>query len=249
MKTSNIILTAFCILFIAYIFGIAAEIRFRGEKKERFFDPNSQELQVGCSSNFRKDIPLPSFKILKIKKISQVGNITFSAQASNTFSVFAESEIELPELEYHVSGDTLIIDRMNKPGLCNQFKMELVESKTKIIVDTMSINLYSTLDSLKGLELKGMNASFHFSGNGTNLKVIDSLLVDLKYDSSIYSHSVISIKHVAGEIQNNSRIELWNSKVESGQVQIGGNSTITIDANHYNNPDPSVQLIYQKIKP
>lgn len=51
---------------------------------------------------------------------------------------------------------------------------------------------------------------------------------------------------MAGEIQNNSRIELWNSTLESGTVQIGGHSRNLIDAQHYDNPDPSVQLQYQK---
>ncbi|PRX39057.1 hypothetical protein [Salegentibacter salegens] len=249
MKLSNIILTIFAILFIIYVFGIAAEIRFRGEERAMFVNHTGQQLQDGCTSNFRKDIPLPTFKILKIKKISEVGRITFSVNARNTFSVFAENKIELPDLEYHVSGDTLIIDRMYKQGLCNEFRIELGDSNTQIIADTMTINLSSKLDSIKTIDVKGSHTSFNLQSTNPNLIAIDTLRVDLTNNSSINSHSTVSVQHMAGGVHNNSRIELWNSQVESANVKIGKQSGITIDAKHYSNPDSSVQLIYQKTKP
>ncbi|MEH6658444.1 hypothetical protein [Leeuwenhoekiella marinoflava] len=173
MKTSNIILTAFSILFIVYVFGIAAEVRFRGEKGQLFVENEFQQSSEGCTSDFRKDISLPSFKILKLNRISKVGNIKFNDQARNIFSVYSANEAGLPEIEYYTSGDTLFIEKMNKEGICNEFTLELTEPPLQIIADTMKVNLVSSAGNLNRLNLKGSNSTFQLLTVNNSIGSID----------------------------------------------------------------------------
>ena len=247
MKTSNIILTAFSILFIVYVFGVAAEFRISGEKRPLFSENEFQNSSEGCISAYKNEISLPSFKILKLNKITTVGNIRFNDQALNTFSVYGASETELPELKYHTSGDTLFIRKMSRKGLCNEFTLDLAELPQKIIVDSMNINIFNTLDNLKILNLKGSSTSFQLLSKNNMLRSIDSISIDLN-NSSIYSQSTILIKNIDGEALNNSSILLEKSKVESANVEVGPKSQIIINNSIYLNTDPSVKLIYQKMK-
>ena len=248
MKTSNIILTVFSILFIVYVFGIAAEIRFKGEKTPPYLDNNVPKNPGDCTSDYSLNIVLPSFKILKLNRISKVGNIKFNDQARNIFSVYSANEAGLPEIKYYTSGDTLFIEKMNKEGLCNEFTLELTEPPQQIIADTMRVNLVSSSGSLKSLNLKGSNSIFQLLTVNNSIGAIDSLTVNLDNDSSIYSQTLVSINRLEGKALNNSKILIRYSKVESANIEVGRESQIMINGQFYNNTDPSVKLIYQKTK-
>ncbi len=247
MKLSNIILTAFSVLFIVYLFGVCAEIRLRGEKKNMFSYNPVQRFEEKCSSNYKTKIPLPSFKVLKINKISQSGLVVLGENRNTMFTVFGDSEKKIPNLEYHKSGDTLIIDKMNGTARCKEFKLELGESGPELIIDSMSVTLACKTESLNRLSLKGSNASFIFSDIDTNFKFMDSLDVDLKNNSSFRSSIQISVKHVAGKVSKHSEMDFWSAKVKSAEVEIGEHSRIIIEGKRYDNPDPSAQLIYRKL--
>ncbi|RXG18386.1 hypothetical protein DSM03_1011068 [Leeuwenhoekiella aestuarii] len=249
MKLSNIILGSFCALFIIYVFGVAAEIRYRGEERiPSYLDNRVANYSEDCKSDYRIIHDLPAFKILKINKVSGVAKIKFDPKAQNQFLVYAERQEKLPEMEYHVSGDTLFIDKLDKEGLCDQFTIELTETPQQIIADSMKINLINSSAGLKRLNLKGSNTTFQLLTVNNSIGSIDSLTVNLNNNSSIHSQSMVLIDHLEGKAWNNSQMLLGNAKAESAQVEIYGQSQVMINDKFFDSADASEKIIYQKSK-
>lgn len=241
MKLSNILLASFCTLFIIYLFGVAAEVRFKGVKNVGYEEQSNQYNE--CTLNPKTTIPLPSFKILKINNISDLGTISFSNQKQNSFSVYTPKDSVKPQLNYHTSGDTLFLETLDNKGICKAFRIDLTEHPHTLIVDSMVIHLTTTSTNLKKLQLKGSSTQFHLLDDD---KSIDSLKLDLANQSILTSNARLSIDNLEGAIKEFSRIHLYNAKVESANVQIGVDSQINIMGRFYTNPDPNVKLIYQQ---
>lgn len=247
MKISNIILASFCTLFIIYVFGVAAEIRFRGEERiPPHLADQITNYSEDCTSEHSVSLKLPAFKILNLNSVRGIGRIEFNPKAQNQFLAYAVSEEQLPEMKYHVSGDTLFIDKPDKERLCNQFKIELAEPPLEIIVDSMKIDLINTSAGLTSLNLKGSNATFQLITLNNSIASIDSLSVNLDNNSSIHSQTSVLIDHLEGKALNNSQILLGNSKAESADVEVHGQSNLMINRVNYQSSGPSEKIIYQK---
>lgn len=249
MKTSNSILTVFSIFFLVYVFAIVAEFRFRGEKNELFTNNGNGQAPGVCITEFRRDLPLPSFKVLKIKGMRhQRGCINLNPGARNNLYAYANSKEELPELQYHTSGDTLFIDKINKQPSCNQFNLELSEPPQKLIVDSMMVRMTSTSDTLKALNISGSNARFELFNQKIRRISIAHFQMDLDHNSYVMSISDFSVNNFEGKILKNSKVEIMNFSIDTANVLIGGGSKVYLDRGLYHNSDPTATLTYQKMK-
>ncbi len=193
MKTSNIIFSSIVGSLTLLIVTGALEFRFLGHKNEGHLKFSIDKIEAA-----KQNFDLPEFQYLVINDMPVWTNIIFGGK--NEMELILQDKSEASILNYHLKGDTLFIEGVNKEG-----------------PNVLSVNLFLPQGQLKGINSNQSKVNINQYNNDSLTLVLIHATID------IHQPCVFGNLSIFGTDQ--STVNVYSAQVDTLQLDLN-NSTV-----------------------